>query len=53
MEPKLILPSPEKQGNVTIEQIEALLDKEYLQVGLADKALVKLKSLLDCLRETK
>jgi len=53
MDPKLILPNPEKQTAVTIEQIEALLDKEYLQAGLADKALVKLKSLLEGLSETK
>lgn len=53
MEPKLILPNPEKQSSLNMEQIEGFFDKNYLEKGLADKALSKLKGLLDSLRQTK
>ena len=51
MIPKCILAQRETSFDVAIEDVETVLEKNYTEHGSADKAVSRLKKILDELKE--
>ena len=51
MIPKCVLAERETSFDVKIEDVEAALEKNYTERGSADKAIGRLKKILDELKE--
>ncbi|MCH5163723.1 MAG: hypothetical protein J1F36_01760 [Clostridiales bacterium] len=51
MIPKCVLAQREVSFDVAIEDVEATLEKDFIEQGSADKAVSRLRKILDELKE--